>query len=400
VTQSDRWLLPDGVEEILPRQALRVEGLRRRLLDLFQAWGYELVIPPLVEFTDSLLIGLGADMDLHSFKMVDQLSGRLLAIRPDITPQVARIDAHSLNRTGPARFCYAGTVAHTRPRSLLATRTPIQVGAELYGEAGVAADIEIICLMLETLVAAGLADICLDLGHVGIFQAMVDQAQLHQGAGQAHTQELFEALQRKAAQDISAAARQAGLAEHWVQRFVELAGCHGDSSVLDQASRLFERVPDSVSEAIAQLRAVASAVAARYAGRVRCYFDLAELRGYHYHTGLVFAALVPGFGQALANGGRYDDIGDVFGRGRPATGFSLELKALAELATVDFSERETVFAPHSEHEGYYDAVQAQRRAGLAVVCGMPGQPVPEGVERVLVHGDDGWRLRRAVAVSG
>jgi len=393
VTQSDRWLLPDGVEEILPRRALRVEALRRRLLDLFQRWGYDLVIPPLVEFTDSLLIGLGADMDVHSFKMVDQQSGRLLAIRPDITPQVARIDAHSLAPSGPARFCYAGTVAHTRARSQLATRTPVQVGAEFYGEAGISADIEITCLMLETLVAAGLKDICLDLGHVGIFRAMVDQARLNREGAVA--QDLFEALQRKAEQDIVAAARQAGLEEPWVWRFVALAGCHGDASVLARVDQLFDRVPAAVGDALAQLRAVAQAVEQRFAGTARCYFDLAELRGYHYHTGLVFAALVPGHGQALANGGRYDQIGEVFGRGRPATGFSLELKALADLAAVDLAEPDIVFAPHSAEDGYYVAVQAQRAAGQVVVCGVPGQAVPEGIGRVLVQEDGSWCLRPA-----
>jgi ATP phosphoribosyltransferase regulatory subunit len=192
MTIADRWLLPDGVEELLPEQAQQVEFLRRKLLDLYQCWGYELVMPPLMEFTDSLLVGLGADVDMQTFKVVDQLSGRAMGIRADITPQVARIDAHSLNRRGPARLCYAGSVLHTKPKSLMASRSPIQIGAELYGDASLSSDIEVICLMLETLQTAGVVDITLDLGHVGIYRALIEQACL---SGDAE-QQLFDALQR------------------------------------------------------------------------------------------------------------------------------------------------------------------------------------------------------------
>jgi ATP phosphoribosyltransferase regulatory subunit len=347
-------------------------------------------MPPLLEFTDSLLIGLGSDVDLDSFKMVDLASGRLLAIRPDITPQTARIDAHSLARSGPVRLCYAGSVAHTRPRSLQATRIPVQVGAELYGEASLTADIEVISLMLETLAMAGLEELCLDLGHVGIYRQMIAQS----GIGEQAQSDLFTALQSKARADIVAAVQKAELGDDWVERFVALNGCHGGIEVLDRIEQLFFTVPAEVTEAVSCLRQVASTMMEKFGGTVSCYFDLAELRGYHYHTGLVFAALAPGFGQALANGGRYDDIGKVFGRPRPATGFSLELKALAKLATNVEPAGDKIFAPYSEQAGQYQAVSEQRQQGHIVVCGMPGQLVPDDVDQVLTWAEDTWQLSR------
>lgn len=387
MTIADRWLLPDGVEEILPARARRVEDLRRTMLDLFHVWGYELVIPPLVEYTESLLIGFGHDLDLHSFKVTDQLSGRLMAIRPDITPQAARIDAHSLRRPGPARLCYAGSVLHTVPKSIAATRSPLQVGAELFGEAGASADIEIVCLMLETLKAAGVTEVVLDLGHVGIFGALAKAA----GLGSAVEEELFDALQRKAAGDIRALADKSGCGPGMADLLVALADLRGEASVLDKARKLFDQQGVEVNEALDRLALVAQEISRRYPG-VDCYFDLAELRGYHYHTGLVFAAYTSGHGQAIANGGRYDDIGEVFGRARPATGFSTELKALAELAGDTSTDSGAVFAPYNDDLALWEAVQSLRAQGDIVIFGHVDQDLPTACDRQLVLRNGDWSL--------
>lgn len=389
MSTADRWLLPDGVDELLPEAAARVEQLRRQLLDLFKAWGYELIIPSLVEYTESLLIGLGSDIELHSFKVTDQISGRMMAIRPDITPQAARIDAHSLKREGPVRLCYADSVLHTRPKSLLASRSAIQVGAELYGEEGAAADIEIISLMLDTLKTAGLESVCLDLGHVGIFRSLAQLAGLSSGS----EAELFEALQRKSSGDIRAVAVASAADTVMVEWLVKLAGLHGGVSILQEARDQMYGAPAPVLEALEHLQCIAEEVQRRYPA-VACYFDLGELRGYHYHTGLVFAAYTAGHGEAIANGGRYDNIGQVFGsRARPATGFSTELKALATLGTdgsVPNSGR--IFAPYSNDLDLWDAVQLLRQAGEVVIFGHPEQSLPEGCDRELVlqHGE--WQL--------
>lgn len=387
MTVADRWLLPDGVEEILPEDARRIEELRRQLLDLFHVWGYELVIPPLVEYTESLLIGLGSDVDLHSFKVIDQLSGRLMAVRPDITPQVARIDAHSLGRDGIVRLCYAGSVLHTRARSPLASRTPIQLGAELYGEPGIAADVEVVCLMLETLAAAGVDSLCLDLGHVGIYRALIAAA----GLAAAEESALFDALQRKARTEIQALCDR-HIADAKLQTMiVALASLHGDVAVLAEARSQLADGPPAIAEALDQLAYVADAVAHRATG-AQCYFDLGELRGYHYHTGLVFAAYSPGHGQAIANGGRYDHIGEVFGRARAATGFTTELQTLARLGRNGHVAASRIFAPHSDDADLLDAIARLRADGEVVVCGMPGESPPVDCDRQLVQLDDRWSL--------
>ena len=356
MTTVDRWLLPDGIEELLPVPAAKVEQLRRTLLDLLASWGYQLVIPPLVEFTESLLIGLGADIDLLTFRVTDQRSGRSMGIRADITPQVARIDAHSLAQPGVSRLCYTGSVLHTKATALLASRSPIKLGAELYGDSSLQADIEVISLMLETLQAAGLGlptgapanaatgALTLDLGHVGIYRRLLADC----GFSAEREQVVVNALQRKSIPDLEAVLTD--VEESLRDNILHLAGLHGAMEVL-------EKLPDATAE-LEQLREVAQVVAERYP-QVEVYFDLSELRGYHYHTGLVFAAYVSGHGQALANGGRYDDVGEVFGRARPATGFSTDLKALMTLLSEAVSGTTTtaISAP---------AISAQTRADAAL----------------------------------
>ena len=386
---NGRWLLPEGIEELLPHEARTVERMRRDLLDLCASWGYELVMPPLVEFTESLLIGLGSDLDLQTFKLTDQASGRTLGLRPDITPQVARIDAHSLRREGPARLCYAGTVLHTRARSPLASRSPIQVGAELYGDASLAADIEVVSLMLEMLRVAGVRDITLDLGHVGIFRALM----AHLSLPDAVAGELFEALQHKSEPSIRALLAGAGLGAPEAGVLGRLAALNGGREVLAEAAAVFAGGPPGIAAALQALTEVADAVEARAPG-VTLHFDLCELHGYHYHTGLVFAAYAPGQGEALANGGRYDDIGQVFGRARPATGFNTDLKALLRLARArQTPEAPAVFVPHGLAEAAWAEIRRLRDAGECVVAGLPGEVRPARCNRELVRADDAWELK-------
>ena len=393
MTTVDRWLLPEGVEELLPEQAERAETLRRRLLDLYHSWGYDLIMPPLLEFTDSLLIGLGSDVDLLTFKVTDQLSGRTMGIRADITPQVARIDAHSLQREGPVRLCYAGSVLHTRPKSLLASRSPIQIGVEFYGDAGLASDSEVILLMLETLRVAGVETITLDLGHVGIYRSLVQAAAL----SVADEHALFDALQRKATSDIVAVLGRAVADTQLRDWLLQLNRLQGDVEVLKRARTLFQGAPAEVQVAIDELLAVAHHVQTRLPS-VSLYFDLGELRGYHYHTGLVFAALAPGWGQALANGGRYDHIGEVFGRARPATGFSTDLKALIALGnTQQTIARKAILAPAENDIALWQTVQNLRAKGERVIHALPGQSVSSNKElaecdRQLVLRDGHWQI--------
>lgn len=388
MTSVDRWQLPDGIEEVLPAQAATVERLRRRLLDLFRAWGYELVIPPLVEFTDSLLIGLGQDLDLLTFKLTDQLSGRTMGVRADITPQVARIDAHSLAPEGVSRLCYAGSTLHTRPKSLMASRSPIQLGAELYGDDSLAADVEVIRLMLATLDAAQLENtITLDLGHVGIYEAVLSSA----GLDAELEATIFDCLQRKSVPDLTEALAKADIPEATAELIVGLVDLHGDDSVLADARELFaERAPEALA-AVEALADVATDIR-RQRPDINIYFDLAELRGYHYHTGIVFAAYVPGHGQALANGGRYNDVGEVFGRARPATGFATDLKALMALAPVAKAAQGAISMPDSDDPELLAKVEALRADGEIVINTLGGA-LDARCDRELVGSDEGWMVQ-------
>jgi ATP phosphoribosyltransferase regulatory subunit len=314
------WLLPENVEDVLPPQAWRMEDVRRALLDLFRARGYQLVIPPLMEYVDSLLTGVGADLDLKTFKLVDQLSGRLMGVRADITPQVARIDAHLLAANAVNRLCYAGSVLHTQPDGFHRSREPIQLGAELYGSVGVDADadLEILTLMLDALVASGVADIQLDIGHVGVYRALAREAGL---SGDAEHR-LFEALQAKDGSAVAALA--APLPPALRDAFGALPQLYGSRAVLAEARSRLPQLP-AVAAALDTLDAIERGLAA---ASVEAAYDLAELRGYGYHSGVVFAAYTGGRSRAIAQGGRYDEVGAVFGRARPATGFSLDLREL------------------------------------------------------------------------
>jgi ATP phosphoribosyltransferase regulatory subunit len=317
-----KWLLPDFVEDILPVEAMRIEGLRRKILDLFFRNGFELVIPPLLEYMDSLLTGTGHDLELRTFKVVDQLSGRTMGVRADITPQVARIDAHLLNRRGVTRLCYCGSVLHTRPATPGATREPIQVGAEIYGEAGTAADLEIQRLLCRALALAGAKGVRLDIGHVAVFRALVHAEKINGDSEAA----LFEALQKKDVPRLRELTRKLGGKTR--NALLLLPELYGDARVLDRAERELPGIP-ALRKALKTLRELAKA------SPVPVSFDLAELRGYHYHSGVVFDAYAAGAqgaaSQPIARGGRYDEVGKAFGRARPATGFSIDLRTLASL---------------------------------------------------------------------
>jgi len=393
MTSAKRWLLPDGVEEILPLEAYKLESLRRELLDLYESWGYQLVITPLIEFLDSLLVGSSQDLDLHTFKITDQLSGRMMGIRADITPQAARIDAHCMNREGPVRLCYADNVLHTKPRGLLTSRVPIRVGAELYGHAGVECDIELICLMHATLQAASIGEVYLVLGHVGIFRALVQAADIDSETEAV----LFDAVQRKAFDEIDAVLNSAVTDKSLRQMLMQLTRLSGSEATLQEAEEVFADAPASVKQELQELLAIVDGVKQRLPKLELC-FDLCELRGYEYHTGIVFAAYTENYGRAVAKGGRYDHIGEVFGRSRPASGFDSDLKTLAKLCSKNFQQKSVIIAPGANDDVLLEAVAELRAKGEVVVTNLGDEQLSAqdledmNCDRQLVNNGGTWEV--------
>jgi ATP phosphoribosyltransferase regulatory subunit len=375
------------MDEVLPPQASRMEELRRALLDLYHCWGYDQVMPPPVEFLDSLLTGTGTDLDLQTFKLTDQLTGRMMGASADVTPQVARMDAHSLKRQGPVRLCYCTNVLRAKADQHQGGRSPVQVGVELFGHAGLEADSEIIHLALASLHAAGADEIHLALGHIGIYRSLVEAAALSDEQERA----LFEALALKSPGQLAEQVNDSVSDPVLADMLMALGELHGDASVLAQARERFAGAPAPVTAALDQLEALYKGVLARF--DVSLYFDLAELRGYQYHTGMMFAAYVPGYGHALAKGGRYDDTGRAFGRARPATGFSMDLKQLASLALASPS-RGAIWAPAQEEESLNAAIVALREQGERVIQALPGQrtgPAEHSCDRRLEFIDGRWQ---------
>jgi ATP phosphoribosyltransferase regulatory subunit len=363
-----RWLLPEHIEDVLPAEARAMERLRRAILDLFETHGYELVAPPLLEYVESLLSGTGRDLDLATFKLVDQLSGRMMGVRADHTPQVARIDAHLLNRQGVTRLCYCGSVLHTVPEGMTKMREPIQIGAELYGHAGLEADVEIARLMIEALRRAGIERIHIDLGHPAIYRTLAA------GEEGERAEELFNAVQQK---DALAAGKLA-----------VLTTLNGGIEVLERARR---ELPASVKPALADLEKLARACASP---GVDISVDLAELGGFNYESGLVFAAFTPGSPDAIARGGRYDEVGKSFGRARPATGFTMDLRQLTALAPGN-GERRAILAPPGEERELREAIAQLRAKGEVVVVELPGHEgarEESGCDRKLEKKDGKWRV--------
>lgn len=386
-----RWLLPEAIEDVLPQEARQVETLRRRLLDDFHCHGYEYVIPPLLEYVESLLIGSGRDLDLRTFKLVDQVSGRTMGVRADIAPQVARIDAHLLNRSGVARLCYCGSVLHTRPASLTATRQPLQIGAELYGYEGIAADVEILRLLAHALQLSGIAASRIDLGHVGIFRTLAEGARLSAEQMDA----VFAALQTKDLPELHHLL--AELPQPWRAALLALPECYGGLEALDQAARVLPDLP-AITQALQELRDLAAAV-----HELPVSFDLADLRGLHYHSGVVFAAYCEQHAGAIALGGRYDMVGKAFGRDRAATGFSLDLRELARLAP-DLSAPGAIWAPLADarleapaHAARTFEITRLRASARGVIEALPGQTLSDaqaaGCVEQLVWSAGCWQVQ-------
>jgi ATP phosphoribosyltransferase regulatory subunit len=379
-----RWLLPESIEDVLPPEARRVERLRRALLDEFALHGYELVMPPLLEYIESLLTGSGRDMDLRTFKLVDQLSGRTMGVRADITPQVARIDAHLLNRKGVARLCYCGSVLHTLPSGLTATREPLQIGAELYGHAGIEADVEVVRLLARALEIADVKASRIDLGHVGVFRALSARGGLEIEL----EQELFVVLQAKDLPDLRELVKD--VAEPVRSALLALPECYGGAEALERALKLLPG--DAViAQAVSGLKKLAAELA-----DLPVSFDLADLRGYHYHSGVAFAAYGAGHPGAIALGGRYDKVGKAFGRGRPATGFSMDLRELSQLEAAPFSPR-AILAPSGGGNGLRGIVADLRSKGEIVIEALPGHEGTwgeAGCDRQLVLRAGKWIVEK------
>lgn len=378
------WLLPEYIEDVLPAEAARIEALRRTLLDLFKVHGYQYVIPPMLEYMESLITGVGHDLDLATFKVVDQLTGRLMGVRADMTPQAARIDAHLLNHQGITRLCYAGSVLRTKPDGLAQTREPLQLGAELYGHAGVASDIEIQRLLIKALKAIGIEQLHIDFSHVNIFGSLIEDSQVTPQL----EQDLYAALQSKdqssvaeLAQDLDKTTREA---------LLHLTELNGDQSILVKAEKVLPNT-SAIKKALESLNQVSAALANL---NVSVSFDLSELRGYHYHSGIVFAAYAQGYKGPLALGGRYDEVGQAFGRARAATGFSLDLRGVVT-ALLPAKPNMAIFAPANDDDSLSVKIDSLRAEGQIVIQELSGfeSSLEElNCDRKLVHYSSGWHV--------
>ena len=390
--QSNRWLLPEGVQEVLAPESWRLETARRALLDLYWRWGYDLIRPPLIEYLDSLLTGAGHDLDLQTFKLVDQLSGRSLGVRSDMTTQTARIDAHRSVAHEPARYCYIGSILRTRPEQSGGSRSPLQIGAEMFGAADPASDLEIISLMLETLALMGIEHVTLDLGHVAIYRRLVARAGIDAELEPA----LFDIVQRKSLPDLAALHEQQKIDAQAQRWFADLIRLNGPARILEDAQQRLGGIDPAIDAAIADLRDMLERLQRLYP-RTDLVLDLAELRGYRYKTGLLYAAFAPGIGRELARGGRYDDVGAVFGRARPATGFSTDLNLLTEIG--EFAHKPQaggIYAPADADPALQKEIRRLRRAGERVVVAMPGcsgAAEESGCDRMLKNSSGSWQVQ-------
>lgn len=374
------WLLPEYIEDVLPAEATRLEHYRRQLLDLFCVHGYQYVIPPMLEYVESLLTGTGHDLDIATFKVVDQLTGRLMGLRADTTPQAARIDAHMLNHQGVSRLCYAGTVLRTHPDGLARTREPLQLGAELFGHAGIESDIEVQQLMIKALQLLGMDTLFVDISHVAIFESLAVEAQL----SEPQELDIQAALQSKDTAKVRTLVQT--LSDDLQSAFLALTQLNGGSEVLARARTLLPNIP-AIQQAINDMQAVADAL---NSNQVHITFDLSELRGYHYHSGMVFAAYAKGYAGPIALGGRYDEVGSAFGRARPATGFSLDLRG-AMLALPPAQAANTILAPAGLEPALLQAIDALRKQGEIVIQQLPN---------VAVHAHEHNANRQLTLVAG
>jgi ATP phosphoribosyltransferase regulatory subunit len=390
--KANRWLLPDGVDEILPPRANELETLRREILDLYRTRGYDLIKTPLIEFLDSLLIVPSHELQLSTFKIVDQLSGRSMGVRADISSQAARIDAHVLQQAGPTRLCYADSVLKTRPKGQLGSRSPQLIGAELYGHSGVDSDVEVITLLLKTLEIAGIHEPLLALGHSSITRTLLKAAALDDDT----TEKLFTALQNKATTDIGLILAKTKLSASLRDCLTRLPTLHGDIQVVREATALLKKVDPALPAALEQLLTIATGVKRAFPAQ-NLYFDLCELRGYDYHTGVIFSAFVAGHGEAIANGGRYDGLGAVFGRNRSATGFDADLKTLLSLSHREFAQAPKIFAPAGTDAALMQKIEALRAEGRRVVQAFSDStdgPGELGCGEQLVRNGGEWAVQK------
>ena len=387
---KNRWLLPEGISDLLPDAAQDLEGLRRAMLDTYRRHGFELVLPPLVEYLDSLLIGSGGDLDLKTFKLVDQLSGQSLGVRADITPQVSRIDAHLLQQRDINRLCYAASVLRTRPSGQEGSREPIQIGAEVYGHAGIEADIEVIDLLLQSLALAELGPVRLDINHLGLASLLLAELE---GVDEEAVLQLLQARDLPSLRELLAPWSQQPAAA----ALLALPECFGPAeSAMARARTVLAPWPQATPHLDALDAVLGSLRLARHAGQVSLAIDLADVQGFRYHTGLGFAAYVEGHARAVGRGGRYDGIGAAFGRGRPATGFSLDLRELVELRRDRHTPPAIIVAPWSDDPALLAFIDTLRAQGETVLQSLPGQDAQRlagvSADRTIgfIHGQ--WRL--------
>lgn len=383
MANEDKWMLPDGVDELLPKKARIAEKVRRNILDLFELWGYQLVIPPLIEFCDSYLIGTGKDVELQTFRLTDQISGKPMVVRADITPQTARIDAHSMPSEKVRRLSYAGTVLHAKPENLFSSRCPIKIGAEIFGNTSLDADIEIISLLLEMLNVVNrccntnktisISNLTLDLGHAQINRSIrkVLRETLPELTSN-QEDEIFLAVQSKSLADLKLLASEFTEKKELCELLFALPEMCGSIKVLEKAKKVLQPLGDQVLDALVQIEKVAEVISKRFPD-ISLYFDLSEIHGFEYHSGVVFAAYASGRGIPLANGGRYDNIGKVFGTPRTATGFNTDIKSLIDFMTIshleieDTSSKDIVSAPYDYDPSLWQKVTSLRNNGEVVI---------------------------------
>jgi ATP phosphoribosyltransferase regulatory subunit len=390
MTITKRWLLPEGVDEILPPRAILLEQMCRKLIDLFSSWGYEFVIPPMMEYLESLLTATGEDLDLQTYKITDQLSGRLMGIRADITPQVARIDAHLLKRNIPTRLCYLGSVLHSRTNNSGDSRSPLQLGAELFGHEGVSSDIEIVKLMLATLDAVRISNICLDVGHIGIFRSLISKSQLNS----MQESEVFEIVKRKAKDELKIFYKKLKINDDSSKAMLDLIDLHGDAGILDDAIHAFDKLSPDIRKYVNEVKTLTDSIIDKF--DVSINIDLSELRGYNYHTGMIYTAFVPNEGKGIAFGGRYDDIGSAFGKARPATGFSTDMKQLLELQNISEDTPDKIFAPVDDNDSLQKKITELREQGKIVIQELEGQNATAkemNCSQTLVCENDRWVVK-------
>lgn len=394
-TSNKRWQLPDGVQETLPPDAAAVEALRHEILQVFHRWGYELVMPAMIEYMDSLLTGTAHSLDTRTFALVDQLSGKQMGVRSDMTPQVARIDAHlladSARQHRVARLCYCGHLLHATSDGLTSSRTPLQIGAEIFGSDAISADVEVVSLMVSTLHAVGLTEASIDVGHVGIFRNLVKNS----GLDRDQESRLFDMLQRKSIPDLQQYLQSLALTDEMREHICHLALLNGDISVIDEARKLYRNASAELMASLDYMHSVVSTLQRKYPQTlVNC--DLAELRGYSYHTGLVFAAFLPGQGREIARGGRYNDVGEVFGNARPATGFSADLLNLYQLCGAGEREQKGILASDQDDEALALLIQQLRADGERVIVDLTDAKlgaVDQHCDRRIIQVDGAWTVK-------